>query len=284
MNFPVLEMFHSIQGEGIFTGVPSIFIRVAGCNLRCVFKGSRCDTPYSSFELDKPIVDTVEGAIEYFNEFYKQCPNTSHIVFTGGEPMLYQVQLMEFIKGIADLGNFKYTVETNGSLLNEIGLICGDDFDSWIDLWSISPKLSTSVDWECKYLNENQRDNHNKNRINIENLASYLNNTIVMHKEVAEYDDDSYFPLIDDRPKFQLKFVYSGEESLVEIKDILDKLVEETGYSKEVIYGSVLLMPEAGSKGQLENNSEECVQVCLENGFRFCDRLHLRIWGNKRCV
>lgn len=284
MNFPVLEMFHSIQGEGIFTGVPSIFIRVARCNLRCVFKGSRCDTPYSSFELDKPIVDTVEGAIEYFEEFYKQCPNTTHIVFTGGEPMLYQVQLMEFIKGIADLGNFRYTVETNGSLLNEIGLICSDDFDSWIDLWSISPKLSTSVDWECKYLNENQRDNHNKKRINIENLASYLNNTIVMHKEVAEYDDASYFPLVDDRPKFQLKFVYSGEESLVEIKDILDKLVKETGYSKEVIYGSVLLMPEAGSKEQLENNSEECVQVCLENGFRFCDRLHLRIWGNKRCV
>lgn len=284
MNFPVLEMFHSIQGEGIFTGVPSIFIRVAGCNLRCVFKGSRCDTPYSSFELDKPIVDTVEGAIEYFNEFYKQCPNTSHIVFTGGEPMLYQVQLMEFIKGIADLGDFKYTVETNGSLLNEIGLICGDNCDSWIDLWSISPKLSTSVDWECKYLNENQRDNHNKNRINIKNLASYLNNTIVMYHEVAEYSDNSYFPLIDDRPKFQLKFVYSGEESLVEIKDILDKLVEETGYSKEVIYGSVLLMPEAGSKEQLENNSEECVKVCLENGFRFCDRLHLRIWGNKRCV
>ena len=284
MNFPVLEMFHSIQGEGIFTGVPSIFIRVAGCNLRCVFKGSRCDTPYSSFELDKPIVDTVEGAIEYFEEFYKQCPNTSHIVFTGGEPMLYQVQLMEFIKGIADLGNFIYTVETNGSLLNEIGLICSDDFDSWIDLWSISPKLSTSVDWGCKYLDENQRDNHNKNRINIKNLASYINNTIVLHHEIAEYSDNSYFPLIDDRPKFQLKFVYSGEESLVEIKDILDKLVEETGYSKEVIYGSVLLMPEAGSKEQLENNSEECVLVCLENGFRFCDRLHLRIWGNKRCV
>lgn len=284
MNFPVLEMFHSIQGEGIFTGTPSIFIRVAGCNLRCVFKGSRCDTPYSSFELDKPIVDTVEGAIEYFKEFYKQYPNTNHIVFTGGEPMLYQAQLMEFIKGIAGLGCFKYTVETNGSLLNEIGLITGDEWESWIDLWSISPKLSTSVDWECKYLNENQRDNHDKNRINIENLVSYINNTIIMHHEIGIYYDNSYSPLIDDRPKFQLKFVYSGEESLVEIKAILDKLVERSGYSKEIIYGSVLLMPEAGSKDQLENNSEECVKVCLENGFRFCDRLHLRIWGNKRCV
>lgn len=284
MNFPVLEMFHSIQGEGIFTGTPSIFIRVAGCNLRCVFKGSRCDTPYSSFELDKPIVDTVEGAIEYFKEFYKQCPNTNHIVFTGGEPMLYQAQLMEFIKGVAGLGGFKYTIETNGSLLNEIGLIISDEWESWIDLWSISPKLSTSVDWECKYLNKNQRDNHDKNRINIENLASYINNTIIMHHEIGIYNDNSYSPLIDDRPKFQLKFVYSGEESLVEIKDILDKLVERSGYSKEIIYGSVLLMPEAGSKDQLENNSEECVKVCLENGFRFCDRLHLRIWGNKRCV
>lgn len=284
MNFPVLEMFHSIQGEGIFTGTPSIFIRVAGCNLRCVFKGSRCDTPYSSFELDKPIVDTVEDAIEYFKEFYKQYPNTNHIVFTGGEPMLYQAQLMEFIKGITGLGGFRYTIETNGSLLNEIGLIIGNEWESWIDLWSISPKLSTSVDWECKYLNENQRDNHDKNRINIENLASYINNTIIMHHEIGIYNDNSYSPLIDDRPKFQLKFVYSGEESLVEIKDILDKLVEQSGYSKEIIYGSVLLMPEAGSKDQLESNSEECVKVCLENGFRFCDRLHLRIWGNKRCV
>jgi 7-carboxy-7-deazaguanine synthase len=115
-------------------------------------------------------------------------------------------------------------------------------------------------------------------------LASYINNTIVLHHEDGIYDDNSYFPLIDKGPKFQLKFVYSGEESLVEIKDILDKLVEESGYPKEIIYGSVLLMPEAGSKDQLENNSEECVKVCLENGFRFCDRLHLRIWGNKRCV
>ena len=52
---PVLEMFVSIQGEGKYTGEPSLFIRVSGCNLRCVFGGTRCDTPYSSFETEKPI-------------------------------------------------------------------------------------------------------------------------------------------------------------------------------------------------------------------------------------
>ena len=53
MNFPVIEMFTSIQGEGKWTGSPSFFVRVSGCNLRCCFKGSICDTPYSSYNPEK---------------------------------------------------------------------------------------------------------------------------------------------------------------------------------------------------------------------------------------
>ena len=54
----VNEMFGStIQGEGMYTGIPSIFVRTNGCNLKCVFKDSICDTSYTSFNPEKPLYD-----------------------------------------------------------------------------------------------------------------------------------------------------------------------------------------------------------------------------------
>ena len=82
-KFPVLEVFTSIQGEGKWTGEPSVFVRVAGCNLRCVFGNSRCDTPYSSFELEKPITDTVEGAIELVKAELEKTNNVDAAAYLG---------------------------------------------------------------------------------------------------------------------------------------------------------------------------------------------------------
>ena len=99
MKLPVVELFHSVQGEGIYTGVPSIFLRVTGCNLRCVFKDSICDTSYTSFNPEKPIfadMDQLEFAIGTLKAQY---PNTKHLVITGGEPMLYKytADIIEYI-------------------------------------------------------------------------------------------------------------------------------------------------------------------------------------------
>ena len=258
MKLPVIELFHSIQGEGIHTGVPSIFLRVTGCNLRCVFKDSICDTSYTSFKPEKPIfadMDELEDEIRSIKAKYQR---TSHLVLTGGETMLYKEGIKELLDRIKDL-NFYVTVETNGTL----GVIEGLQGDfPYINLYSVSPKLSTSVDYECKFLTPRQRDNHAETRIN------YL--------QLTEYFKSVY------RAEVQLKFVYSDEASLFEVDSIINKLNEQ--YDCGITNDMILLMPEGATQEQLESKSLECAEVCIKRGYRFCDRLHIRIWNDKKCV
>src|SRR5689334_21224160 len=75
----ISEIFYSVQGEGILTGVPSVFVRLSGCNLRCTW----CDTPYTSW--DPQGAQMTQG--EILNEVQRH--GASHVVVTGGEPMLF---------------------------------------------------------------------------------------------------------------------------------------------------------------------------------------------------
>lgn len=262
MKCPILEMFVSIQGEGKYTGIPSIFIRFGGCNLRCVFGNSRCDTPYSSFELEEPKWKEFDEFVKDFEILIEQNPNVKHVVITGGEPMLYAEQVKQII---SKYDKFIYTVETNGTLPALEGWLDSDDYYKFVDLWSISPKLSTSVDHNCKFLSEEQRNHHDNIRINIKNISSYI-------KDIGNSYQD-----------YQLKFVYSGKDSVAEIKDIIAKLKKLCWFSGD-IDDHVMLMPEGISNDQLNNIQQECFEVCLENGWRFCDRLHIRLFGDKRGV
>src|SRR3954463_12513986 len=74
----ISELFYSIQGEGKLVGVPSVFVRASGCNLRCTW----CDTPYASWdpEGDDVAVDEIVRRVAEFG--------AKHIVVTGGEPMI----------------------------------------------------------------------------------------------------------------------------------------------------------------------------------------------------
>lgn len=120
----ISEIFYSVQGEGALLGVPSVFIRTSGCNLRCAW----CDTPYTSWKPEGVSMD-VERVMERVAEF----PSARHAVVTGGEPMLFE-ETIELTRALKHAG-FHTTIETAGTVYQP--LIC--------DLMSISPKLANST-------------------------------------------------------------------------------------------------------------------------------------------
>jgi 7-carboxy-7-deazaguanine synthase len=120
----VAEIFYSVQGEGSLVGVPSVFVRTSGCNLRCTW----CDTPYTSWNPEGEHL-TLDAIIARVIEY----PAARHVVLTGGEPMI--------APGIVELSNdlrrrgYHITIETAGTVFTPVAC----------DLMSISPKLANST-------------------------------------------------------------------------------------------------------------------------------------------
>jgi 7-carboxy-7-deazaguanine synthase len=127
MPLKISEIFFSIQGEGLLTGVPSVFIRTSGCNLRCLW----CDTPYTSWRPEGELME-VSAILERTRELIGTA-NCRHAVLTGGEPMLLPeaVPLTQALRA----AGFHITVETAGTVYQPV--VC--------DLMSISPKLANST-------------------------------------------------------------------------------------------------------------------------------------------
>lgn len=126
----IVEIFHSIQGEGILIGVPSIFVRLAGCNLRCLY----CDTKYAWDTHYKDLTPT-----EVFAEIIRIVGDNGNnllVTISGGEPLLYEKELVELAKILKNHG-FRIAIETNGT-------ICpGSELVNLIDYFNVSPKLKS---------------------------------------------------------------------------------------------------------------------------------------------
>jgi len=120
----IAEIFHSLQGEGQLAGIPSVFVRTSGCNLRCNW----CDTPYASWQPEGSgmTVGEIVAAV-------RQYP-ARHVVLTGGEPMIAP-GLRELAGELKRL-EYHLTIETAATISPD-GIAC--------DLASLSPKLKNSA-------------------------------------------------------------------------------------------------------------------------------------------
>lgn len=182
------ETFFTLQGEGSYTGVPSIFIRTSGCNLFCKY----CDTPYTSWDAEGTIADVYKLADEVISKW----PDCYHVVISGGEPLI-QKDLPHLVEHLRAKGKF-ITIETNGTIFKE---------DVLPHLFSISPKLSNStpdgitVPKQCKLKGKDTGDLKIKHlaQNNYDNIPDYINCGI----------------------DYQVKFVIQGREDLSEIKSFV---------------------------------------------------------------
>jgi len=227
----ISEIFHSIQGEGELTGVPSVFVRASGCNLRC----SWCDTKYASWNPEGetiPLPELVQRVLVY---------PSRHCVLTGGEPMA-AAEMPELAAKLREAGRH-ITIETAGTIRPQ-GIAC--------DLASLSPKLSNSTPAEGA-IAPGWRARHEALRLQPEVLRDWI-----------------------DHYPFQLKFVVESAQDLAEIDALLAAIDRPIPPSK------VLLMPQGTDLKTLHGRDETLVEVCLKRGYRFCNRLHIEIFGNKR--
>jgi 7-carboxy-7-deazaguanine synthase len=228
----ISEVFYSIQGEGELAGVPSVFVRTSGCNLRCRW----CDTPYASWRPEGSD-STAEALLDRILDHR----NTRHVVFTGGEPLL-STDLPQITREMRRNG-WHVTVETAATI---------PPGDLEYDLASLSPKLSNSTPLTGE-IGSAWINRHEETRLQKNVLREWLL-----------------------RGAFQLKFVVSHERDLEEIQDLIE------GTKVRVAPHRVFLMPEGTQSASLRSSSLNVAEWCKETGYRFCDRLHVHLYGNTR--
>jgi len=266
----------TFQGEGKLTGVPSMFVRLSGCNLRCVWSAfdgtvSMCDTPYSSHqatEFEDWEIDDVCKTIE------NNLDGVKHVLISGGEPMLQHKAVTSLAKMLKNL-DLHITLETNGTLFHA-------ELVPYIDLFSISPKLSNSVpdlfkNKQIKHpLAEGYTLHQENTRKNLDAIQKFINSC---------YQPDNYY---SDHPQssrirkndkdFQLKFVVGRKEDEQEI--ITDYLT----HLKGVDNNDVLLMPLGENRDFLKKTYPLVAEMALRNRWRFTPRLHIELFNDTQWV
>ena len=212
----ISELFYSVQGEGLLAGVPSVFVRTSGCNLRCRW----CDTPYASSEPEGE-QQTVEEIVARVREYPAR-----HAVLTGGEPML--------AKGIEDLARtlkeagYHITIETAGTIEPD-GIAC--------DLASLSPKLADSTP-DAEQFGEGWSKRHEESRIQQEVLNAWAAGYSCQFKFVVSDSGDmkeieEILQGVTPRPEpGRVLLMPEGTDSAIlqERSQMVAELCKETGY------------------------------------------------------
>ena len=160
----IAELFYSVQGEGMLVGMPSIFVRTSGCNLRCGF----CDTPYTSWNPEGRN-QSVEDILQQIKQY-----DCKYVVLTGGEPMI--APEIELLCAKLKEAEYHITIETAATVFKPIQA----------DLMSLSPKLANSTPAK----ESGWAERHEQDRINLEVIRQFMEQYAYQFKFVIDQPGD----------------------------------------------------------------------------------------------
>ncbi len=275
----ISELFYSIQGEGRYMGVPSVFLRTFGCNFKCagfgmpkgqlseerinVAKSIENYKDYKSLPLVNTGCDSYaswDPAFKHLSHYYSPGYLVSsildllpgrgwkdeHLVITGGEPLLGWQQLYPELLGHPNMSPLKeLTFETNGT--QELGPELKKFLQTkWhkqkgIDTitFSVSAKLSSS--------GEKRED-------------------AICPEVVREYEKYGHA---------YLKFVIATDEDMEEVLEVVDV------YRKASFLGNVYVMPVGGVEKVYSMNNRKVAELAMKHGLRYSDRLQVPLFKNE---
>jgi len=249
----LVEHFYSIQGEGKYTGTPSLFFRFGGCNMKCEGFGCTeaasdgtevkgCDTVYAVnkeyFSHNWIPINHAKELLNILNLY--ELPRHVDIVLTGGEPLIYASDaiFVEFLNTLHKKGH-TITFETNGSL--------AVDFEKYPIykecVFALSVKLSNSAE--------------------------------AYHKRVR---GDVIYSIASNAKEAFFKFSIDAESIDLGLEEEITSIIIHSPRTK------VYCMPLGGSKAEVEANTEPLIEFCKSKGYNFSDRLHIRIWDQNKGV
>ena len=283
----VSEVFYSLQGEGRFVGVPSVFLRTYGCNFTCAGFGCKPGEKstgaddvaevvhlYNRFE-ELPLVETgcdsyaswhpafkhlsptqsTEELVERMlgltpnNMWQQNNGNDVHLVITGGEPLLgWQRAYAELLSHPRMADLKNITFETNGT--QELHA----DFRHFLLDWTLNPRLGKKGPGALTF-----------------SVSAKLSAS-------GESWEDAICPDIvmsyADIGHTYLKFV-------VETDDHIDEAIRATdAYRRAGFTGVIYLMPQGGVVEPYDKNKKRIADICCEQGWNYSPRLHVDLWGN----
>lgn len=240
------EIFHTIQGEGVSVGAPAVFIRASRCNLHCVW----CDTDHTwNFEGTpwKHEKDAVAGYVKY-----RKADVTFEI-----DPLDAADRVMAYLCGRTVITGGEPLLQEAG-FLEMIGLIRNKQPGHQFEVETNGTRVPSPAFHDVV-------DQFNVSpKLSNANMAASLR----LNAEALEFFARS--------PKAWFKFVVAEAGDLSEIEALRE--------SHAIPVSRILLMPEGRTSAELDKSAGWLAEICRDQGYRFCDRLHIRLWDDKRGV